>query len=175
RSGSTSVVDESGFASGAMLYTLDLGPGESREIVLDLPLHAGRGGKRNEGKQAEQQRQLATSSQAPRTRAEVEQQWRDKLNHVELIVPKAHQALYDTLRTSLAHVLINRDGPAIQPGSRSYERSWIRDGAMTSEMLLRMGHAEVAKEFLAWYAPYQFANGKVPCCVDRRGADPVPE
>ena len=22
---------------------------------------------------------------------------------------------------------------------------------------------------------YQFANGKVPCCVDRRGADPVPE
>ena len=26
-----------------------------------------------------------------------------------------------------------------------------------------------------WYAPYQFANGKVPCCVDARGADPVPE
>jgi hypothetical protein len=90
-------------------------------------------------------------------------------------VPKAEQALYDTLRTSLAHVLINRDGPALQPGSRSYERSWIRDGAMTSEMLLRMGHADVAKEFLAWYAPYQFATGKVPCCVDSRGADPVPE
>ncbi|HEY0942102.1 MAG TPA: discoidin domain-containing protein [Steroidobacter sp.] len=174
-SGPASVIDESGFASGAMLYTLNLGPGESREIVLDLPLHAGRGGKRNEGKQAEQQRRLATSSQAPQTWAEVERQWRDKLNHVELILPKADQALFDTLRTSLAHVLINRDGPAIQPGSRSYERSWIRDGAMTSEMLLRMGHAEVAKEFLAWYAPYQFANGKVPCCVDRRGADPVPE
>jgi hypothetical protein len=90
-------------------------------------------------------------------------------------VPAKYKSLSDTLRTSLAHVLINRDGPAIQPGSRAYERSWIRDGAMTSEMLLRLGHEKDAKEFLQWYARYQFANGKVPCCVDRRGADPVPE
>src|SRR5690606_9696982 len=40
---------------------------------------------------------------------------------------------------------------------------------------LRLGHEQEAKEFLRWYAPYQFANGKAPCCVDRRGADPVPE
>lgn len=154
------IMDEAGFASGALLYDLDLGAGESREITLDLPLHAGL---------------PRQSDDAARTRAIVEQQWREKLNRVELTVPKQDQALFDTLRTALAHVLINRDGPAIQPGSRSYERSWIRDGAMTSEMLLRMGHEEVAKEFLAWYGPYQFANGKVPCCVDRRGADPVPE
>ena len=32
-----------------------------------------------------------------------------------------------------------------------------------------------AREFVDWYAPYQFASGKVPCVVDRRGADPVPE
>ncbi|GFE83266.1 hypothetical protein GCM10011487_52660 [Steroidobacter agaridevorans] len=172
-SGPTKITDESGFASGALLYTLDLAAGESQEIILDLPQHAG--APRGEGSIGERQQQLATSSQAPMTKAEVEQQWRDKLNRVELILPKADQKLYDTLRTSLAHVLINRDGPAIQPGSRSYERSWIRDGAMTSEMLLRMGHEDVAKEFLAWFAPYQFANGKVPCCVDRRGADPVPE
>jgi hypothetical protein len=31
------------------------------------------------------------------------------------------------------------------------------------------------REFIEWYAPYQYANGKVPCCVDSRGADPVPE
>jgi hypothetical protein len=170
--GPTEVTDESGFASGALLYTLELGPGETREIVLDLPLHADRGGQRD---MQREQRRRAASAQAPRTRAEVERVWRDKLNRVELILPKADQALYDTLRTALAHVLINRDGPAIQPGSRSYERSWIRDGAMTSEMLLRMGHAELAREFLDWYAPYQFASGKIPCCVDRRGADPVPE
>jgi hypothetical protein len=33
----------------------------------------------------------------------------------------------------------------------------------------------VARDFLKWFAPYQFENGKVPCCVDGRGADPVPE
>ncbi len=44
-----------------------------------------------------------------------------------------------------------------------------------SEALLRLGHAKEAGEFLAWYAPFQFENGAVPCCVDRRGADPVPE
>ncbi|HEV7491675.1 MAG TPA: coagulation factor 5/8 type domain-containing protein, partial [Rhodanobacteraceae bacterium] len=32
-----------------------------------------------------------------------------------------------------------------------------------------------ARDYLAWYAPYQFKNGKVPCCVDARGSDPVPE
>ncbi len=31
------------------------------------------------------------------------------------------------------------------------------------------------REFIEWYAPFQYPNGKVPCCVDHRGADPVPE
>jgi len=46
---------------------------------------------------------------------------------------------------------------------------------MMGESLLRLGHADVAADYLRWYAPRQFANGKVPCCVDERGADPVPE
>jgi hypothetical protein len=31
------------------------------------------------------------------------------------------------------------------------------------------------RAFLEWFAPYQYPNGKIPCVVDRRGADPVPE
>jgi hypothetical protein len=31
------------------------------------------------------------------------------------------------------------------------------------------------RDYLDWYAPHQFHNGKVPCCVDHRGSDPVPE
>ncbi|HJY41163.1 MAG TPA: hypothetical protein VJ303_08005, partial [Steroidobacteraceae bacterium] len=155
--GSQQVHDDSGFASGALFYDVDLQPGQSQEIVLDLPQHA-----------------QPTAGQHA-SLSEVAAEWREKLNRVELVVPRKYQALSDTLRSSLAYVLINRDGPAIQPGSRAYERSWIRDGAMTSEMLLRLGHEKDAQEFLLWYAKYQFANGKVPCCVDRRGADPVPE
>jgi hypothetical protein len=46
---------------------------------------------------------------------------------------------------------------------------------MMAEALVRLGHADAAADYLRWFLPYQFANGKVPCCVDVRGADPVPE
>jgi len=63
----------------------------------------------------------------------------------------------------------------LKPGTRSYDRAWIRDGAMMSEALLRMGRADVARAFADYYGEHLFASGKVPCCVDFRGADPVPE
>ena len=31
------------------------------------------------------------------------------------------------------------------------------------------------RDFIEWYAGFQYPSGKVPCCVDHRGADPVPE
>jgi len=46
---------------------------------------------------------------------------------------------------------------------------------MMAESLLRLGHPNVAADYLRWYAPYQFPDGQIPCCVDERGADPVPE
>ncbi len=79
------------------------------------------------------------------------------------------------LKSQLAWILVNRDGPAIQPGSRSYARSWIRDGSLTSEALLRLGHSGTARSFLLWFAGFQGEDGRVPCCVDFRGADGVPE
>ena len=105
----------------------------------------------------------------------VETDWRAKLNLVEFDVPRRAQQLVDTLRSSLAQILMTRDGPVLRPGTRSYDRSWIRDGAMISESLLRLGYANIAADYLRWFAPHQFENGKVPCCVDSRGADPVPE
>ena len=81
----------------------------------------------------------------------------------------------ETIKSTLAYIFVNRDGAAIQPGSRSYDRSWIRDGALTSSALLRLGHPEAAQAFAEWYAPFQYESGKVPCCVDDAGAGPVPE
>jgi hypothetical protein len=92
-----------------------------------------------------------------------------------LRLPPQGEPIARTLRTALAHILIERDGPALQPGTRAYARSWIRDGALMSDALLRMGHPGAVREFADWFAPHLFASGKVPCCVDRRGADPVPE
>jgi hypothetical protein len=101
--------------------------------------------------------------------------WRAAVDRVALRLPLDGAAIADTVRANLAYVLINRDGAAIQPGSRAYDRSWIRDGSLTSVAMLRLGHGEVARDFAAWFASFQYPDGKVPCCVDARGADPVPE
>jgi hypothetical protein len=100
--------------------------------------------------------------------------WREKLNRVRIEISGAPE-IANTIRTSLAYTLIHRDGAALKPGSRSYDRAWIRDGALLGAMLLRLGHAKEARAFAEWFARYQYEDGKVPCCVDARGADPVPE
>ncbi|HET7502647.1 MAG TPA: hypothetical protein VFK02_16615 [Kofleriaceae bacterium] len=101
--------------------------------------------------------------------------WHARLDRVGFRVPPAGQPLVDTLRSSLAYMLLSRDGPILRPGTRSYARAWIRDGALIGEALLRLGHPDVAAAFLDWYAPYQLPSGRVPCCVEPRGAVPVPE
>jgi len=114
-------------------------------------------------------------AQVERLLRQVTAGWRARLGGVALRLPPAERPFVATLRTALAHILISRDGPALRPGTHSYARSWIRDGALISEALLRLGAAREVRDFAAWYAGYQGADGKVPCCVDARGADPVPE
>jgi hypothetical protein len=104
----------------------------------------------------------------------VRRRWQTLLSRVEIDIP-AEPDLVRTAKTTLAYTLIHRDGPAIQPGSRTYARSWIRDGAVTSATLLQMGFPAEVREFIRWYAGHQFADGKIPCCIDRRGPDAVPE
>jgi hypothetical protein len=162
------VSDAFGYASGALVYRLHLPPRGGATVGTLMPLHPGPA-------RPADSTGISPEEWVQRERDAVAAAWRAKLNRVSFRVPPAAQPLVNTLRSALAHVLINRDGPALQPGSRAYERSWIRDGALTSEALLRLGHEGVARDFLRWYAPFQFHNGKVPCCVDARGADPVPE
>lgn len=159
--------DNEGYASAALSYPFTLLP--HGRAVVDLVIAI-----RNGDVPVTLASPLARTWVDREQRA-VAQQWRERLNRVTLSVPPAGKALADTMRTALAHILITRDGAMLRPGTRSYARSWIRDGAMMSEALLRLGHADIAAEYLRWYAPRQFDNGKIPCCVDARGADPVPE
>jgi hypothetical protein len=143
-------------ASADLIYRLELAPGASKRVVLTMP-----------------------GTGAPpawdATFAATQSHWRDVLERVKLRVPTSKQAIADTLATAFSQILTSRDGPMLKPGTRSYDRAWIRDGAMMSEALLRMGRADVARAFADWYRPNLFDSGKVPCCVDFRGADPVPE
>ena len=101
--------------------------------------------------------------------------WKEKVDHIKFNLPESADRIVNTYKSNLAYILINRDNAGIQPGSRSYERSWIRDGALTSSALLKSGIVTEVKDFIEWYSANQFENGKVPCVVDSRGPDPVPE
>jgi hypothetical protein len=155
--------DAQGQASALLQWKVRLRPGETRVVTFTAPL----GG--------------APETSPPPTADEVDERlervaaaWRARLNRTELTLPASRQVA-DTLRTTVAHILMSRDGAALKPGTRAYSRSWIRDGAMMVTGLVRVGELDAARDFVDWYAGYVFRSGKVPCCVDPRGADPVPE
>jgi hypothetical protein len=97
------------------------------------------------------------------------------LTRVRFRLPAAGQAVENTLRSNLGFILVNADSVWTQPGSRSYERSWIRDGALTATAMLQMGLTREVREYIDWYSRYQFPDGAIPCIVETRGPDPVPE
>ncbi len=150
--------DPSGLSSGLALFYYDLKPGQSQTVAFTA---AGPG--------------VAVAAPGPSAHAQAVERWSREIDRVTIDLPPSAQPLWDTARTVLGHILINRDGPAIQPGSRSYERSWARDGSMTSAALLEFGRADIVREWIEWFAANQFESGKVPCVVDRRGPDPVNE
>ncbi|HZF79629.1 MAG TPA: hypothetical protein VEZ89_07540, partial [Rubrivivax sp.] len=150
-------------ASALLQWRFTLAPGARRSIGLVAPLGAIAA-------------QPIDDPSLQRRFDAVAGHWRERLHRVELQLPGDDGRLIaDTLRTSLAHMLLSRQGPALRPGTRSYARTWIRDGAMMVAGLLRLGEGDAAREFTDWYAGHIFASGKVPCCVDQRGADPVVE
>ncbi|HSL71574.1 MAG TPA: discoidin domain-containing protein, partial [Longimicrobiales bacterium] len=163
------VDDPVGHASSALAYTLDLPAGGTQDVIVVTPMHTAAPG--------------VPTGQSSRDAAELAQKslhstiqgWSTELDRIRLELPGDAARIARALRTNLAYILINQDHAAIQPGSRAYQRSWIRDGSLTSAALLRLGRAAEVRKFIEWYASFQYADGKVPCCVDHRGADPVPE
>jgi hypothetical protein len=147
------VHDEFGFATGAFEFDLTLGPHGSCRRTLSA-------GARGEGPRGE-----GRPSGAPAF------DWKAQLRTDQWSGNGWASEAIEAALTATAHILITRSGPALQPGPRRYTRSWIRDGAMMSAALLRMGHAREVLDFIRWYAPHQRADGFVPCCVDREGPD----
>lgn len=156
------VKDHLGYASAALKYQFNLSPGQVKKVVLAVPFH-------------ESSEYVVSQEKVANRLKIVKEFWERKVNTVQFSLPKSADRLINALRSNIAYILINRDGLGIQPGSRSYERSWIRDGSLTSSALLKMGIKEEVKDFVNWYSDYQYQNGMVPCVVDSRGADPTAE
>ena len=151
------VYDERGFASGALMWHYEIQPGEEKHFDIAVPY-------------TDRSQVLHLERALEETRS----YWLRQLEKVQVEITAAPD-LVRTIKSQLAYILINRDGDAIQPGSRCYRRTWIRDGSLTSAALLQNGFEKEVRAFIEWFAPYQYENGKIPCCVDKRGSDPVPE
>lgn len=187
---SSGVTDPSGMAGGIVKYRIKLKAGESKELFAIIPYHSviressGQGAGENPPQviRAKSSGEGVMPHTLPQTTAEAGEKffasadyWNKRTGHIRFDLPLSADRLIDTWRSNLAYILINRDRAGIQPGSRSYDRSWIRDGSLTSSALLKSGIVPEVKEFIEWYAAHQYDNGKVPCVVDFRGSDPVPE
>ena len=167
--GAQRAADGNGFASAALMYDLSLMTGDRKEIYVGVPFHGWRGSP---------QANMAAGGDRMYHTLMTEQTlswWQGHLATFRVTVPPEAEPVIRTVQSNLAYIMINRDGPGIQPGSRSYERSWIRDGSLTATALLQTGHPGEVREFLDWYAQGQFPSGKIPCVIDARGPDAVPE
>ncbi len=154
------VDDRKGFAAAAFAFALQIPPGGERMVEVLVPLRP------------TAEPQFAREAQAAERAAVGPRAWH--MPQVGLALARAPDVA-ETVHAQIGWILVNRDGPAIQPGSRNYGRSWIRDGSLTSSALLRMGHPGPVRDFIEWFAPFQYENGKVPCCASARGPDPVTE
>jgi len=159
------VFDALGFASGALRYRFDLGPGATAEASIAIPLHDA----------TPFLAALPSSADAPAHVAAAHdatvEHWRERLASIDVRLPAEAGDVVQALRAAVAQILVARAGPVLRPGTRTYARAWIRDGVMMASALLQFGLADEARAFLRWYLPYQDADGRVPCCVDWRGGD----
>ena len=161
------VQDEFGYASGALRFDLDLSPGSSQDIYLAIPF----GAVDADGAVIP----LLKSVTGPKEFDHAVQSWEARLGGVEIHLPPKMQRLAQTFKTAAAHILINRDGPALHPGPRRYSRSWIRDGVVMGAALLRLGCTDELRDFIRWYACFQADDGAIPDCADAEGTEWLPE
>lgn len=162
------VSDPLGYGSAALEYRLLVPAGGSASVYAVVPWpDDSLSGLTVSAENAEQ----VFALQLARAR----EQWRERLQRVEFELPAEAAEAVAALRASIGYILAHRDGPALQPGPRTYARAWIRDGASMAAALLQMGATDEARAFARWFAQFQLPDGRIPCCVDRRGSDPVPE
>lgn len=149
------VDDPSGLASALLTYHFQLRPGQRRHYSFVMPLDQ----KINQIDKISQQECQNLLRQA-------RQYWKKRLDAAKF---DFNQKKWQSVITSnLAYMLISKDDAALQPGSRCYENSWIRDGAIMSAALLRMGLNRPVRAYLLWIAGRQLPDGEIPCIVSAK-------
>jgi len=163
------VRDPQGFGSAALEYDFALAGQSAAAFHLAMPFHGWSGSPVPNMDPADAEIYVGLAHASTR------RMWESLLDRFQVKLPASAQPIIDTIKSNLAYIFINQDGPRIQPGARNYKRAWIRDGSLTSTALLQLGITDEVKAYADWYARFQYPNGKIPCVVDSRGADPTDE
>lgn len=158
--GAQNVLDNDGLASGALAFHRTLAAGTDTVIACRIPA---RGAARSAP---------AIHSDA---HAQAVTQWRARLGPCPIELASRVQSPLLTMQTAAAHILVNRNGPRLQPGPRRYTRAYLRDAVGMGTALARLGHVQALKDFLDWYRAFQRDDGELPDCVDDSGPEWLPE
>jgi hypothetical protein len=157
------VYDETGFASGVLEYKFFLSPQEEKNFYIAIPLH------KNFPMIHYENFDLQFDEMLQQTKKVFE----EIVNKTQFDIPK--KDVLNTMKSNLLYLLINKDKEFLQPGSRNYQRAWMRDGALMCRALLNMGYTDGIKDFIDLFARNQFSNGKIPAVIDKNGVDPIDE
>jgi F5/8 type C domain len=168
--------DADGLAAALLVYRIELEPGARRDVVIAFPLdkqHVDMTARRlPPSPKLDRSGLLASHPDAGAAfdalASQVAQRWQARVGQIQLSLPD--RSLVDMLRAQVAYMLINQTGPAMQPGPRNYNRSFIRDGSATAAVLARMGMSKVARDYLKWYSDHAVhPNGLVSPILNEDG------
>ncbi|MBI9019906.1 MAG: discoidin domain-containing protein [Verrucomicrobia bacterium] len=155
----TNITSAVGFASAALSYDLNIGAGATAEYKFIIPSFEDDINSFSLPLDDASFNTTYTSSKAS---------WVTLLNQVDIDIPNTD--LINALKSNIAYILISKDGPTLQPGSRNYDRSWIRDAAVMGISLLKAGQdPQIIKDFINWYTPFQYADGRIPPVLHSEG------
>jgi len=166
--------DPDGLASAVLAYDVKLAPGAHRDIVVAFPLGTvardAQTGELPPAPPVLRDDWKADAGKAFDIAADqLAAQWQARFGDIGLRLPD--RSLVDMLRAQGAYMLLNQTGPAMQPGPRNYNRSFIRDGAATASALLRMGQPKIARDYLHWYSAHAVHdNGLVSPILNEDGS-----
>ncbi len=148
-----------GMLSAGAAYPLDLAPGGNRTVCVAAPLPP---------HERTWTPEALAPSDFPRHRDRTLARWRQRFADFPLALGK--QDVADTIQAQIGYIFVNQDGDAIQPGSRNYNRAWMRDGCISISSLLKMNMTPEAREYVNWYAARVETNGHVPPILNTDGS-----
>ena len=164
----TTVLTNNGdYLSGALSYRVEIPPGGQRRILLAMPLHDTLDGL-NHFLHRDTAEPLDPGICFDGLREQRRREWLARLGRVTVELPDRNLANF--LYAQVGCILLNSDGPALNPGPRNYKRVWMRDGSLICGALLRMGQSEAARDFIDWYAARIDADGLVPPILNNDGS-----